>query len=359
MQNLSVRTDVRKILLSKMAEQATKGFHGLPRTLLFGGLGMKPGPYQLESRLWSSLDSNLSPHILRSKGQRDEGGERPRRYQPRWLGQRCGPTTAFVGRQEVLLFRPGHSVERLWATQRISHEFLADVEVLTSEMAGPRLAARCSGRSLVSEWVEGVAISDMNPTDRILAIRQILLAITRISQRTARPDHDRFVEQIIALGLNGPAAAAFSYIAADPRLPALMNTPLTLQHGEPAGANLLVQTDGSPVVIDWDPGTIGWRPFWADAAHLASVDDYGPLMAGELDHDLARLWQSVGLEPAAPIELRAIVALGSALFFAMIGLTATMGGQIIRLSDPRAPVRISKSRKVVAAVERLRRISVE
>lgn len=327
--------------------------------MLFAGLGMESGRYRCENELWWKQDAALPPHLLRSKTHAGPDGTRPRHIQRRWLRQRRGPTAVAVGRQEVNLFRPGHSVERLWTTQRVTDTFLSDVDELTSELPAPRLTARCSGRSLVSEWIDGESIRDAQPLHRIIATRQILSAIARTSQRTAKPDHAGFVEQVIELGRRGPAAAAFSQIAADPRLPALMGTPLTLQHGEPAGNNLLIRADGSPIIIDWDPGKVGVRPFWADAAHLASIDDYRPLLRGELDHDLEGLWRSVYLEPPAATELRAIVALGSALYLAMIGLSARTDGGVERLSDPHAPKRISKPLKVAKAVERLRRISAE
>lgn len=359
MWNPTARSDVKKAFLSRAAKRTTNGFRGLPKTALFAGLGMSPGCYRSQGRLWVRQPAFLPPHLLQSKGWPNAGGEHPCHCQPRWLGQRHGPTAVVVRGQEVLLFRPGHSVERLWTTQRANHEFLADVNELTSALPAPRLAARCQGRSLLTEWVEGESFGATEPLRRKAAIRQVLSAIARTSQRTAKPDSTGFVGQVIEFGRNGTAAAAFSRIATDSRLPALLDAPLTLQHGEPAGNNLLIRADGSPIIIDWDPGRVGVRPFWADAAHLASVDDYRPLMKGEFDHDLARLWRSVGLEPPAATELREIVAFGNVLFFAMIGLSARPDGRVVRLSERRAPQQISKPWKLVAAEKRLRSLSAE
>lgn len=263
----------------------------------------------------------------------------------------------FVKRKEVLLFRPGHSVERLWAIRRVDPSFLAMVRELTSNLQAPKLISRCNGRSLVAGWVDGEPISDAEPIQQIAATRKILDAIIRINRRTARPDRNGFIEQVISLGQRGPEGRTFSRIAADERLHALTGTPLTLQHGEPAGQNVLITSDGSAVIVDWDPETVGFRPFWADASQVASIHGHGPLLSGEFDHELACLWRSVGLEPPPVSDLRSIVALGSVLYLAMVGLASDIKGRVIRLRDGHPPEQISKSVKVKAAWERLSVIS--
>lgn len=348
---------IRKVLLSRAASRSANGFRGLSDSVLFLGVGMVPGIYRFQNGLWSNENSAMPTHISRSKGRPSLTVKQPRRRQRRWHGQRHGPAAVFVNRKKVLLFRPSHSVERLWTSRRVDPSFLAMVRELTSELPAPKLISRCGGRSLVAGWIDGEPISGAEPTQQIAATREILDAIIRINRRTARPEPNGFIEQVISLGQRGPEGLTFCRIAADERLHALTGTPFTLQHGEPTGNNVLIQSDGSPVIIDWDPATVGFRPFWADASRVASIHGHGPLLSGEFDHELACLWRSVGLEPPPVSELRSIVALGSVLYLAMVGLTSDINGRVIRLRDGYPPEQISKSFKVKAAWERLSVIS--
>lgn len=344
---------LRRTLLARLAKRRTGGFQSLPTGIVFTGLGMAPGLYQSHGRLWARKDTVLPEHLMSSKGHSIEGTATRFFLHRRWRGRRSGPTVLLVGREEALLFLPGVTTERVWTTPRATAAFVDKAQVLRSELPAPLITTHRSGRMLRSTWVDGESIHQASPSQRIAAVRTILTALVRISERTAIPDHAGFLQQVIKAGQRGPEGATFSALTADSRLHLLQNAPLTLQHGDPSGSNLLLQVDGSPMIVDWTPATVGLRPFWSDAAHLASIDGYAPLFAGEFDRELARLWRAVGMEPPEPEDLRVGIALGSVLFYAMLGLSAASDGAVLRLRDGSAVARIPKAHKVRSAWENL------
>jgi hypothetical protein len=140
--------------------------------------------------------------------------------------------------------------------------------------------------------------------------------------------------------------ASFVTLAQHPAIDALADSSATLQHGDTSGNNVVLRPDGSPVLIDWSPTTLGVRPFWSDAALLVSTGGFRPLMAGVFDHELAALWRSVDIRVPPAQKLRELMALAHVLFFALISLSLDEDGRAISLTTGLSPKRLSKPWKV-------------
>lgn len=307
--------------LIRRAGTRPDGFLGLPPRRILRALGLPSSRYELRDRTWVRRD--------------DRGAV---------------STALRIKRRELLLLTPAVGTVRIWLEPRADARFLADARRLRASVPGPAPDASHDGHVSRSAWWPGGTLDTVPPAARVTAVRSLLRAQVDASRATHTDDPVDLLRIALRTGAqhaeHGPL---FRDLLAHPWTARLAGLPLALQHGDPAGGNVIVAPDGRAALIDWSPFTLGRRPFWSDAALLVGLDGHRPLLEGAFDDELAALWRAVGLAPPEADDLRRLMAFGGVLFFTTISLAVDEDDHVISRTTGLPPTRLSKPCKVARA----------
>jgi hypothetical protein len=342
--------------LIRRAKTKRDGFHGLSTPRVLSAIGMPPGAYSSAGGHWaqegarptafspSATDREVARIFVRSR-------LLPPQAPDARISSSAARLSVRIKRREILVLAPGTATQRIWLEPRADTNYLTRVRQLQRHLGGPPPRVTHEGHVARFAWQEGRVLDACAEDERIAAVRTLLLRQSAANAATVTTAKDNLVAIAleIARQMYGQDAS-FATLAQHPAMDALAGAPATLQHGDPSGINVVLRPDGSPVLIDWSPTSLGVRPFWSDAALLVSTGGFRPLMAGAFDRELAALWRSVDIPVPPAQKLRELMALAHVLFFALVSLSVDEDGRAISLTTGLSPKRLSKPWKVARAM---------
>jgi hypothetical protein len=342
--------------LIRRAKTKSDGFHGLSPARVLRAVGMPPGAYSSAGGHWvqeGALPPAFSPSTTGREVTRTFVRSRllrPQAPDPR-ISSSDAQLSVRIKRREILVLAPGTATQRIWLEPRADTNYLTRIRQLQRHLGGPPPRVTHEGHVARFAWQEGRVLDACADDERIAAVRTLLVRQSAANAATVTTVRDDLVAIALEIGRQRHGQdASFATLARHPAMDTLAGAPATLQHGDPSGINVVLRPDGSPVLIDWSPTSLGVRPFWSDAALLVSMGGFRPLMAGTFDRELAALWRSVDIPVPPAQKLRELMALAHVLFFALVSLSVDEDGRAISLTTGLSPKRLSKPWKVARAM---------
>jgi len=249
--------------------------------------------------------------------------------------RRVGPGVVVDGRYEVLRNRLGAFV------------------------GSPAFTVDFKRQTIDEEYVEGRICNQEGVEERVASTKHILRSIASLveSERggevRGRDRTSDFLRLMFATCTPQALPAELGQISESFMFARIFGSgPVIPSHGEVGPHNVLHAQNGY-LLIDWEPKSLGVRPFWADACNAIQAAGWPLFLEGRFDEQLSQLWSVAGFESHEWTKLRDQVAAGAAVAALSRRVTLAVdmpeGGDIHLFSLPRwAKLRHIGPRTIVA-----------
>lgn len=307
-----------------------EGFHAVRPRRLLSGLGLLPGRYLRSGNVWWHESFGGPARVLTDATDVPVAASMHlRRTGPQDIIH-PGACAVRIRKHELLIIAPGAHIAKVWPKPVVESEFLQRSVQLRESIPGPdSVEPRLDGHALLSDWIAGSHAQGLTAPEKERLVRSLLGRLAESMSRSAIPDDSDFIGQMMRFGERSQRHRAFfREIAERPEFRDLRHQPIALQHGDVSASNTLALEDGTLRILDWSPITVGFRPFWMEAAQVTMMAGLDAVRAGTFERELGALWAALDARSPSSGPISEVIPYAYSLFHAAVGLDTAEDGTI-------------------------------